>query len=225
MRYMTMKWTSRLAALGLVCGLTAGLAAAGAAQSVSGQAYGAYVNTALASQPQSVVAVLPAIAATDGDMAAADADALNVPNALSSDFLNSFTSGAIGTAGASAQSIASAADINILSGLITAKQLIAAATSSRSATGAASNANGSTFEDLVVAGAPVTVGDGAVAPNTQFALPGVGYVVLNEQTVSGDGVTTTGITVNMIHVVLQDALTGAKTGEIVVGSATSSVGS
>ena len=166
-----------------------------------------------------------AVFATDGDMAAADADALNVPNALSSDFLNSFTSGAIGTAGASAQSIASAADINILSGLITAKQLIAAATSSRSATGAASNANGSTFEDLVVAGAPVTVGDGAVAPNTQFALPGVGYVVLNEQTVSGDGVTTTGITVNMIHVVLQDALTGAKTGEIVVGSATSSVGS
>jgi len=220
-----MQWTSRLAALGLVCGLTAGLAAAGAAQSVSGQAYGAYVNTALASQPQSVVAVLPAIAATDGDMAAADADALNVPNALSSDFLNSFTSGAIGTAGASAQSIASAADINVLSGLITAKQLIAAATRSRSATGAASNADGSTFEDLVVAGSPVTVGDGAVAPNTQFALPGVGYVVLNEQTVSGDGVTTTGITVNMIHVVLQDALTGAKTGEIVVGSATSSVGS
>src|SRR5437899_12678012 len=78
MRYMTTQWTSRLAALGLVCGLTAGLAAAGAAQSVSGQAYGAYVNTALASQPQSVVAVLPAIAATDGDMAAADADALNV---------------------------------------------------------------------------------------------------------------------------------------------------
>jgi hypothetical protein len=71
----------------------------------------------------------------------------------------------------------------------------------------------------------VTVGDAAVAPNTQLALPGVGYVVLNEQTVSGDGVTTTGITVNMIHVVLQDALTGAKTGEIVVGSATSLVGS
>ncbi len=225
MRYMTTQWTRRLAALGLVGGLTAGLAAVGVAQSVSGQAYGAYVNTALVSQPQAVVAVLPAITATDGDMAAADADALNVPNALSSDFVNSFTSGAIGTAGASAQSVASAADINILSGLITAKQLIAAATSSRSVTGAASNANGSTFEDLVVAGSPVTVGDAAVAPNTQLALPGVGYVVLNEQIVSGDGVTTTGITVNMIHVVLQDALTGAKTGEIVVGSATSSVGS
>src|SRR5438445_559399 len=106
MRYMTMQWTSRLAALGLVCGLTAGLAAAGAAQSVSGQAYGAYVNTALASQPQSVVAVLPAIAATDGDMAAADADALNVPNALSSDFLNSFTTGEI-VAGSATRSVGS----------------------------------------------------------------------------------------------------------------------
>src|SRR2546428_13812940 len=110
MRYMTTQWTSRLAALGLVCGLTAGLAAAGAAQSVSGQAYGAYVNTALASQPQSVVAVLPAIAATDGDMAAADADALDVPNALSSGFFKSFTSGAISPAGGRARNIANAAE-------------------------------------------------------------------------------------------------------------------
>src|SRR3989442_7673407 len=106
MRYMTTQWTSQLAALGLVCGLTAGLAAAGAAQSVSGQAYGAYVNTALASQPQSVVAVLPAIAATDGDMAAADADALKVPDALSSGFFNNLTNRAIRTAGGHAPNIA-----------------------------------------------------------------------------------------------------------------------
>src|SRR5256885_4781362 len=114
MRYMTMQWTSRLAALGLVCGLTAGLAAAGAAQSVSGQAYGAYVNTALASQPQSVVAVLPAIAATDGDMAAARAHAPDVPHALSSDFFNSLTNGAVCTPGASGPSIPRAAGHNIL---------------------------------------------------------------------------------------------------------------
>jgi hypothetical protein len=36
-------------------------------------------------------------------------------------------------------------------------------------------------------------------------------------------VSSSGITVNMIHVVLVDALTGAQTGEIVVGSASSSV--
>jgi hypothetical protein len=48
--------------------------------------------------------------------------------------------------------------------------------------------------------------------------------VLNEQIPSGDGVTSSGITVNLIHVVLQDALTGAQTGEIIVGSAASRVG-
>ncbi len=64
----------------------------------------------------------------------------------------------------------------------------------------------------------------AAAPNTTLALPGVGYVILNEQIPTGDGVTTTGITVNMIHVVLQNALTGVQTGEIIVGSATSAVG-
>jgi hypothetical protein len=224
MRYMRTRRVTRLAALGVVVGLTAGFAGAGHAQSVSGQAYGAYVNTPLASQARSPLAVLPQITAPNGDIATADADVLNVPNAVSSDFLNSSTTGAIGTTTAGAQSIASVADINILGGLVTAKTLSAIATSGRGASGAWSDANGSTFQDLVVNGVPVTVGDAAVAPNTRLPLPGVGYVVLNEQSGSGDGVTSSGITVNMIHVVLQDALTGVQTGEIIVGSATSSVG-
>src|SRR2546423_444453 len=51
-------------------------------------------------------------------------------------------------------------------------------------------------------------------------LPGVGYVVLNEQIA-----TVGGITVNMIHVVLQQqVLFGYQTtGDIIVGSASSSV--
>ncbi|HEV8510662.1 MAG TPA: choice-of-anchor P family protein, partial [Gemmatimonadales bacterium] len=64
------------------------------------------------------------------------------------------------------------------------------------------------------------------APNTLMDLPGVGYVVLNEQIPTGDG-----ITVNMIHVVLQQPVLGAlgvvigyqTTGNIIVGSASSSV--
>jgi hypothetical protein len=47
--------------------------------------------------------------------------------------------------------------------------------------------------------------------------------VLNEQTITGNGATASGITVNMIHVVLQNALTGIKTGEIILGSAKSAV--
>ena len=69
------------------------------------------------------------------------------------------------------------------------------------------------------------------APNTRVDLPGVGYAVLNEQSLTGDGVTTSGITVNMIHVVLQQPILGflgqvigyQTVGNIIVGSATSSV--
>jgi len=217
--------------LGLVVALAAGAAATGVAQSISGQAFGVFVNTPAASQAQAPLAVLPAISGTDGDI-------LGVPNTLSSSFLNSTATGAIGTAEASAQSVASVAQVNVLGGLITASEVIATVTSTRGASGAASNANGSTFENLVVAGVPVTSADATVAPNTQRSLSGVGYVVLNEQIPTGDGVTSSGMTVNMIHVYLQsisggivDPLTGqlvggtaTTTGEIIVGSATTSVG-
>jgi len=218
--------------LGLVVALAAGAAATGVAQSISGQAFGVFVNTPAASQAQAPLAVLPAISGTDGDIAHADADVLGVPNTLSSSFLNSTATGAIGTAEASAQSVASVAQVNVLGGLITASEVIATVTSTRGASGAASNANGSTFENLVVAGVPVTSADATVAPNTQRSLSGVGYVVLNEQIPTGDGVTSSGMTVNMIHVFEQSPILGLlgqvlvyqTVGEIIVGSATSSVG-
>src|SRR5437879_56697 len=74
-----------------------------------------------------------------------------------------------------------------------------------------------------VNGAPLAADDATPAPNTRTDLPGVGYVVLNEQTVTGDGVHSSSMTVNMIHVYVRDALTGVTTGEIVVGSAQSAV--
>src|SRR6266550_3221967 len=95
--------------LGLVVALAAGAAATGVAQSISGQAFGVFVNTPAASQAQAPLAVLPAISGTDGDIAHADADVLGVPNTLSSSFLNSTATGAIGTAESSAQSVATVA--------------------------------------------------------------------------------------------------------------------
>jgi len=233
----TMHWVNRLAALGLVVGFVAGLAAAGSAQSVGGQAYSTYVNTPLGSSSQSPLAVLPTVSGTDGAEGDAEGIALNVAGALSTDFLNSITSGEIGAAEAGAQSTSSAATVNILNGLITADQVVANVMSSAGQSGAVSDAAGSTFTNLTVAGRSLS-GDQAVAPNTNVSLPGVGYVVLNEQIPTGDGVTSSGLTVNMIHVYLQsitggtvDPLTGqviggitTTTGEIIVGSATSSVG-
>src|SRR6266550_3981632 len=213
----SMHWVNHLAALGLVVGLVAGLAAVGNAQSVGGQAYSTYVNTPLGYSGQSPLAVLPAVSGTDGATADAEGSALNVAGALSSDFLNSITSGEIGTAETGAQSTASAA----------------------SEGGAFSSADGSTFTNLAIAGVGSLSGDSPLAPNMNISLPGVGYVVLNEQIPSGDGVSSSGLTVNMIHVYLQslvggilNPLTGQiiggtlqTTGEIIVGSATSTVAS
>src|SRR5216117_2015883 len=228
----SMHWVNRFEALGLVVGLVAGLATAGSAQSVGGQAYSTYVNTPLGSSGQSPLAVLPAVSGTDGATADAEGSALNVAGALSSDFLNSITSGEIGTAETGAQSTASAASVNILNGLITADELVANVASSAGQDGAFSSADGSTFTNLVIAGVGSLSGDQTVAPNTNIPLPGVGYVVLNEQIPSGDGVTSSGLTVNMIHVFEQSPILGLlgqiigyqTVGEIIVGSATSSVG-
>src|SRR2546426_10666716 len=99
----TMHWVNRLAALGLVVGLVAGLAAAGSAQSVGGQAFSTYVNTPLGSSGQSPLAVLPAVLGTDGAEAGAGGSALDVAGAPSSGFLNSITTGPNGGAAAGAE--------------------------------------------------------------------------------------------------------------------------
>lgn len=112
------------------------------------------------------------------------------------------TGGSYGTS-----SVATLSDLRLLNGLITATGVTAIA--SRYAGG--HDAGGSGFEGLVVAGVPVGSG-GSVAPNTRMTLPGVGYVILNEQVVR-DGV----LQVTMLRVV-QQSLLGTKIGEIAVAS-------
>jgi len=219
-------------ALSLLNGVTAALAPVTPAQSVSGKAFGAFVRGPGGTQ-QSALAVLPAVAMADGAMTDGDADGLSVPGTITTEGLTGNTSGSIGDA-AAAQSVATAFNVNLLNGLITASSLTATVSSTSNGARATSNALGSTFGDLVVNGVSVTSGDGAIAPNTRMNLPGVGYVVLNEQLPTGDGVRSSGLTVNLIHVVLQ-SLTGGgctllgclpgvltTTGEIIVGSAGSS---
>lgn len=212
---------------GALLGVLALLAPPVAAQSVGGTAYGTYVN-ALGVTAQSPVATLP----SSGGMAVGDADAFGVPNAIDATWLKAITTGAVDNPTSSAQSTSELEQVSVLGGLITADVVTAIASSYRNATGAASNADGSGFVNLIVNGVALTTD---VAPNTRIDLPAVGYVVLNEQQRTGDGVSSSGMKVNMIHVYLQ-SLTGGSctllgclpgvlttTGEIVVGSARSSV--
>ena len=188
-------------------------AAAQAANSVSGEAFGVSVNVGVVAVPKTPDVVLP----PDGGMVENEVLGVSVPGTVVSDTLRVMTSGAIGASTASAQSSATVEAVNIVGGLVTAKLVVAMASSTANGTTATSNAEGSTLVGLTVNGLPL--GDVSPPPNTRIDIPGVGTVFLNEQIPGGDGVHTTALTVNMIHVVL----TGAVAGDIIVASAHSDV--
>ncbi len=215
MRIDTFRGAVRL--LGLVLPMTV------LASSVQGQAYGIAVNSATVNQKLTYVA-LPAGEA----MATNQNQSVSVPGFATAQDLFAIVSGdADATDGSTAVSSATLGVVNLLNGLITADGVVAMASSSIGDAGANSNAEGSSLANLVVGGSEVS----DPAPNTRMSLPGVGYVLLNEQLPTGDGETTSGMTVNMIHVVLQQPILGLlgqvigyrTVGDIVVGSATSSV--
>ncbi len=181
------------------------------AQTATSRAVGVAVSTPVANVT-SPVAQLPG----DGSMATDNTANVNVDGFAGADNLFAMATGGDG----SAESNSTLENVSLLNGLITANSVVALASSWLTDLGASSNASGSQLDNLVVNGVSYSSG---VAPNTRVSLPGTGYVVLNEQRRSGDGFTSSGITVNMIHVVLVNALTGVKTGEIIVGSATSQV--
>ena len=113
---------------------------------------------------------------------------------------------------------ATAANVDVLSGTIRAKAVRAVANTTANGTASSYNSTGSAFEDLVVNGAVMN----NVAPNTRVDLPGIGYAVLYEEigetsspTGTSGGTYSADVTVNMIHVYVQDAL-GVETGEIIV---------
>lgn len=216
-----------LLALGLLCSATLPPAAAWA-QTVRAASFGVAVQTATVSE-KSPVAVLP----VEGGMASDQAPSVSVSGLAGAQNVFAIASGSTGlgprrTPESSAESNATLESVALLGGLITADEVVAVASTAITGTMVNSNAAGSQLTNVVVNGVPV---GSAVAPNTQVDLPGVGYVVLNEQIPAGDGVTASGITVNMIHVVLQQPVlgllgqvTGYQTvGNIIVGSATSSV--
>ena len=181
------------------------------AQTSASRAFGIAVTTPV-TNVVSPVAQLPG----DGSMATD-----NTPNVSVDGFAGADNLFAMATGGdRSAESNSTLENISLLNGLITANSVVALASSWLTDLGASSAATGSQLDNLVVNGVSYSSG---VAPNTRVGLPGTGYVVFNEQQRSGDGFTSSGITVNMIHVVLVNALTGEKTGDIIVGSATSQV--
>src|SRR5260370_11346012 len=183
----------------------------GQMRAAQAESFGVGVTTATVNQ-KSPSAVLP----VGGTMAQDQATDVSIAGMVTAQDVFAIVTGD-GTDASDAVSSATLGKVSILNGLITADGIVAMASSTIDN----SNAEGSSLANLVVNG--VQVSD--PAPNTRMDLPGVGYVVFNEQIPTGDGVTSSGMTVNMIRVVLQQlGLFGYETtGEIIVGSASSGV--
>jgi hypothetical protein len=187
------------------------------------EAYGVSVSTPTVNQ-KSPYAVLP----TGEAMSTDQGQGVSIAGLVTAHDLFAIVTGdADPVDGSNAVSSATLGAVQLLNGLITADGVVAIASSTVGDNAVGSNAEGSSLGNVVVGG--VEVSD--PAPNTRMDLPGVGYVILHELRPTGDGVTTSGLTVNMIHVVLQQPILGLlgqvigyKTvGNIIVGSATSSV--
>jgi hypothetical protein len=156
----------------------------------------------------------------DGGMVSDRLARIAVPNVAASSTLEVVTTGSIGPATATAQSSATVEDVNLLNGLVRATLVVGMSSSTADGSTAASDAEGSTLLGLSIGGGePTNVTPSA---NTQITIPG-GTLTLNEQILEGDGVHMSALTVNMIHVVLKDPLTGTITADIVVSSAHSDV--
>ena len=69
-------------------------------------------------------------------------------------------------------------NVDVLGGLVTASAVTSVSSSTNGAGGYDTSAAGTSFAGLRVLGLPVLLGP---SPNTRIELPGVGYVVLNEQ--------------------------------------------
>lgn len=207
-----------VAALGLwvAAAVEPGPVRAQAAGSISGEAYGTYVQMIGASLAKTPYAVLSA----GNPLVDAQTPSVSVPGVAQAQNLVAMTAGAGDTHDASAQSGSTLESVNLLNGVVRADLVMAIASSAIHGTVVNSNADGSTFSGLIVNGVSIAPD---VAPNTSINVPLVGTVVLNEQIRLGDGVNSTGLRVNMIHVRVKDALTGLTTGEIIVGSARSYV--
>lgn len=171
------------------------------------EAFGVSVRTATINQ-KVTTAVLP----WDGGTVSDEAGDVTVATLVTAQDVSAIASGMADGAYSDAGSSATLGTVRILGGLIRAEGIVAMAWS----TAEGSDTEGSGFGGLVVNGVAIE----NPAPNTRVNLPGVGYVILNEQIPEAGG-----ITVNMIHVVLQQStLFGTQTvGNIFVGSASSAV--
>lgn len=189
----------------------------------SGAAFGTEVS--VASTVTSGRSALATLGCTDetGVTHTNSVASVTVPPVLSSGTVTTSAASEQTAAGPASSSSATTEGASLLQGLVaaTAVQSVSTTTRDHSTHKLATSAAGTQFLALTVGGVPIS---GTPQPNTKIALPGVGYVELNQQTshvFSGRA----GLTVIGIHVFVTLSTPLAPVGtQIIVSEAQSSLG-
>jgi len=205
-------------------------------QTVSGHAFIASATTDPALLPTTIGFVsIPSTGGSDHQ----NLDEVTIGSAVSAGASVSDSSGALGPTGSTASSFAEATGVCLLPAAtgctISATLVKSQSNSAADASGASSDDDETALVDVVVMGTPVSA---APPPNTVIELPGIGFVILNEQICDNDGTLAancsdgtapghSGLTVRDIHVVatVPDNPLGLTPGtEIIVSEAHSDAG-
>jgi hypothetical protein len=188
-----------------------------------GTAYGTQVNVgSVVTSGRSALAFL-GCTSTPGVTRTNTAASVGVPGVLTTGTINTGTASETTASGVASTSSSTIEHASLLGGLVSATAVKSVSTTGRNnSTGAFSvSAAGTTFAGLSVAGVPIS---GTPAPNTKLTLPGVGYIILNQQT-SHVRNGSADLTVTGLRVVVTLGTPLAPVGtQIVVSSAESSLG-
>jgi hypothetical protein len=187
-------------------------------------AYGTQVTVGSAVKSgRSALSVLGCVAQT-GVSHTNTVASVSAPPALKTGTIDTGVASQSTASGVAATSSSTVQSASLLGGLVSATVVKSVSTTSRNSTTGAFGvrATGTRFVGLTVAGHSVS---GTPKPNTRMNLPGVGYVILNQQK-SHITKQAAGLTVIAIHVVVTKTTSAAVAGtQVEVAFATSSLGS
>jgi hypothetical protein len=151
------------------------------------------------------------------------AASVKVPGALDIGEIATNVDGTVVPNGKKSVATTNVQNVSILGGLITADQLKAVSTTVHTATGFALSDAGAVWSNINLLGQPLPLPSQVPDPNTKVDIPGVGYMILNEQ-VRDTRPHRAVLRINMlhVHVTLDNPVLGTKSGtNIVVGHAAS----
>jgi hypothetical protein len=191
--------------------------------SFSGEAYGTSVTgSTIKSSPTFPASLGAGCSAKAGDIAHNSGLAVNVPPVLTTGTIDNTVAASAGLNGGSSTAKSSVQNVSLLGGtLATASAVNAVSKVSYTVGSGFSFSNNSSLLNLTILGLQVT----APAPNTRIDIPGLGYVIVNEQTrtVKSNFATQT---VNMIHlyVTVPGNVFGLVSGtQVIVGHASAGI--